>query len=98
MWLMLIQPLSERERLALHIEVDELAKQLGILYKDAAHRLFLAKIEKMKTEERMVKLYANLRARIEDSLHGCQECLVRAADGDDTVQEERSDSIAASGL
>lgn len=82
------QPLCEQERLALHIEVETLAEQLGISYKDAAHRLFLVEVKKMKTEERMVKLYANLCARIEESLYGCQDCVATAVDVDDTGRLE----------
>lgn len=50
-------------------------KRLGITYKDAAHRLFMAELEKLKVEEQMVKSYANLRARVEMSIAACQEDL-----------------------
>lgn len=88
----MVQPLCERERLTLHIEVEALVHRLGISYKDAAHRLFLAEMEKMKTEERTAKSYANLRARIEESLAGCKGCFITQAVEFETRSIEGQDS------
>uniref|UniRef100_A0A8H7XV60 Uncharacterized protein n=1 Tax=Psilocybe cubensis TaxID=181762 RepID=A0A8H7XV60_PSICU len=41
-------PLTDQERLSLHAEVLSLQKRLGISYKDAAHRLYLAEVEKIQ--------------------------------------------------
>ncbi|KAH9478279.1 hypothetical protein JR316_0008732 [Psilocybe cubensis] len=41
-------PLTDQERLSLHAEVCSLQQRLGISYIDAAHRLYLAEVEKIK--------------------------------------------------
>ena len=52
---------SERERHLLHAEVKALQKTLGISYKDAAHRLFLAEVERVKKAESATKSFAAIR-------------------------------------
>jgi len=51
-----------------HSEVLALQQQLGILYKDAAHQLYIAKLERMKSNEKMFKGFSNLQASTEKSL------------------------------
>ena len=50
----------------LHAEVEALQKTLGISYKDAAHRLFMTEIERVKKADSAAKGYSALRKRIGD--------------------------------
>ncbi|KAF8806065.1 hypothetical protein BYT27DRAFT_7212358 [Phlegmacium glaucopus] len=59
---------SDRERLSAHAEVLALQEQLSLSYKDAAHRLYMAELERMKSDERMYKAFANLQAFTEYTL------------------------------
>ena len=56
---------SERERHLLHDEVKALQKTLGISYKDAAHRLFLAEVEWVKKAKSARKSFAAIRHRLQ---------------------------------
>jgi hypothetical protein len=60
--------LTERELLSCHAAVKALQKQLGISYKDASHRLYMAEIEKLEQHERTQKRLADLKERTEQSL------------------------------
>jgi hypothetical protein len=59
---------SDCERLSAHAEVLALQKRLGLSYKDAAHRLCMAEIEKMKADEKAYKSFAKLAASTEKAL------------------------------
>ena len=59
---------SDRECLSAHSEVLALQQWLGISYKDAAHRLYIAELERMKSEEKTFKAFNNLQASTEKSL------------------------------
>ncbi len=48
----------------LHAEVEELQKTLGISYKDAAHRLFMTEIERVKKADSAAAGFSALRKRI----------------------------------
>jgi len=50
----------------LHAEVKALQKTLGISYKDAAHRLFMTEIERVKKADSAEKGFSALRKRIGD--------------------------------
>jgi hypothetical protein len=52
---------SERERHLLHAEIKALQDTLGISYKDAAHRLFLAEVERVKKADSAQKSFAAIR-------------------------------------
>jgi hypothetical protein len=54
--------------LNLHSEVKALQATLGISYKDAAHRLYMAEVEKMEIENDTNKEFAFLRRKIDDIL------------------------------
>ncbi|KAF8805545.1 hypothetical protein BYT27DRAFT_7212916 [Phlegmacium glaucopus] len=45
---------SDRERLAAHSEVLALQERLGISYKDAAHQLYMAELEGIKAEQKIM--------------------------------------------
>lgn len=48
----------------LHAEVLALQKTLGISYKDAAHRLFMAEVERVKKADSAAMAFSGLRKRI----------------------------------
>ena len=43
-------------------------ERLGISYKDASHRLYMAELERMKADERMYKCFATLQGLIKKAL------------------------------
>ncbi|KAF8799625.1 hypothetical protein BYT27DRAFT_7120018 [Phlegmacium glaucopus] len=58
----------DRERLSAHGEVLVLQERLGISYKDAAHRLYMCELEKIKTDQRMYKAFMNFQQSGEKTL------------------------------
>ncbi|KAF8237584.1 hypothetical protein L208DRAFT_1246651 [Tricholoma matsutake] len=66
--LMLWQKLTDRELLSCHAGVNALQNQLGTLYKDASHYLYMAKVEKLEQQDITWKTYATLKARVEQNL------------------------------
>ena len=63
-----IQGSSDRERLLAHAEVLALRERLGISYKDAAHRLYMAEVERLKADEKLHKGFANFKISTEEAL------------------------------
>ena len=63
-----LQILTDRELLSCHAEIKSLQAHLGISYKDASHRLYLAEIEKFWGQNITMKTYAQLRGRVDDNL------------------------------
>lgn len=63
-----LQGVSDRERLSAHSEVLVLQERLGISYKDAAHRLYMAELEKVKIDQKMFKAFASLEASTRKTL------------------------------
>ncbi|KAH9486125.1 hypothetical protein JR316_0000189 [Psilocybe cubensis] len=61
-------PLTDQERLSLHAEVCSLQQRLGISYKDAAHRLYLAEVEKLQLANTHRKALGALDRHIRKSL------------------------------
>lgn len=62
--------LSAQEKLALHSEVLALQAQLGISYKDASHRLYMAEMEKLRLADNSAKAWRNLSEALKSSLEG----------------------------
>jgi hypothetical protein len=56
--------LSEHELLSAHAEILALQQQYGISYKDAAHRLYMAQVERLKISN---TAYKDVK-RIDDEL------------------------------
>jgi hypothetical protein len=54
--------------LSAHAEVIALQERLGISYKDAAHRLFMAEMERLKSHEMMYRSFGNLKISVEKAL------------------------------
>ena len=61
------QGLSEREHHLLHEEVKALQQTLGLSYKDAAHRLCMAEVERIMKADSASKSFAAIRNSL-DSL------------------------------
>ncbi|KAF4618025.1 hypothetical protein D9613_011581 [Agrocybe pediades] len=59
--------LSNHERLNLHAEVLALQERLGISYKDACHRLYLAEIEKNKAFRDSLSAAREFQARVQQA-------------------------------
>lgn len=75
--------------MGLHAEIMSLRETLGISYKDASHRLYLAECEKLKTEERAKKALSILTMRTSDALYGFQTMLDHLAHrGDRNAEAE----------
>lgn len=62
------QGLSDREWLALHAEIKALQQQLGLSYKDSAHRLYIAEVEKLKALNTGRNSVLEIRQRIDTIL------------------------------
>ena len=52
----------------MHAEVIALQKTLGLSYKDAAHRLYMAEVEKMKAEKQSGNGYTKMRETIDNTI------------------------------
>lgn len=63
-----VQGSSDRERLSAHAEVLSLQERLGISYKDASHRLYMAEMERMKADEKTFKAFASLEVTTKKAL------------------------------
>ena len=50
----------------LHAEVKALQDTLGISYKDAAHRLYMAEVERLKKSDAAAKSWAAIKSRMDD--------------------------------
>ena len=79
-----------------HAEVLALQQWLGISYKDACHRLYLAELEKMRSEEKLFKMFANLKVLMEKALESCHSAVNKVdrsasveSKGDDESEEDR---------
>ncbi|KAF8801929.1 hypothetical protein BYT27DRAFT_7215798 [Phlegmacium glaucopus] len=59
---------SDRECLSAHSEVLALQERLGILYKDAAHCLYMAELEGVKAQQNMYKAFTSLQGSMEKTL------------------------------
>lgn len=63
-----LQDLTDRERLSLHVEIKALQERLGLSYKDAAHQLYIAEVEKLNMSKTGYKAFSSLREHVESSL------------------------------
>ena len=65
---MFSQSFSDREALNLHAEVKAMQARLGLSYKDAAHRLYMAEVEKMQAEKHAELAITSIRNRIDKTI------------------------------
>jgi hypothetical protein len=75
---------SDRERLSAHAEVIALQERLGLSYKDACHRLYMAEVEKVKADVKASKAFAKLRETTKKALE-------KALDSFNVVDAKTSD-------
>ena len=61
-----------------------LQERLGISYKDAAHRLYMAELEKVKMDQKMFKAFASLE-------YSTRKTLEMAVKYINTIDEETRD-------
>ena len=59
-----IQSLTKHEVMLLHADIMSLTQQLGLSYKDAAHRLYSAEIECLKMADSATKAIGVIKQRI----------------------------------
>lgn len=59
--------------MGLHADIMTLRDTLGISYKDASHRLYMAEWEKLKIDDRLHKAYQLLNKRTHDAVVNLQE-------------------------
>jgi len=58
----------DREWLALHTEIKALQQQFGLSYKDSAHRLYMAEVEKVRAFDTAHKSFSEIWQRIDTIL------------------------------
>ena len=54
--------------MSLHAEVLALQKKFGLSYKDAAHRLYMAEVAKIKTEKQAELAMTNIQENIDKTI------------------------------
>jgi hypothetical protein len=86
------QQLSDQEHLTLHAEVLALQDKLGISYKDASHRLYLAEMERLKVADEKYKAFKNLGVRLRGFMRGINE------DFEQYVSDDEPESEAGPGV
>ena len=64
-----------------------LQERLGISYKDAAHRLYMAELEKVKRDQMMYRAFADLEGSTKKTLEMAYNT-ISAIDGVRTSEEE----------
>jgi hypothetical protein len=74
------QSLTERELLALHAEVKALQEQLGLSYKDAAHRLYHSEVQKLRVEDEACKTLSGIREQVEAMINENIAAKIHTAD------------------
>lgn len=62
------QGISDQQALNLHAEIKALQTLLGISYKDAAHRLYMTEVEKMKAEKQVENSFGKIRETIDNTI------------------------------
>jgi hypothetical protein len=70
--------------LSAHAEVLALQEWLGISYKDASHRLYMAELEKAKSDEVMHKSFVSLQVSTEEALERAYKSLREMKKPEDT--------------
>ena len=63
-----VQEFSNRESLILHAEIKALQSYLGISYKDAAHRLYMKEVDKLKNKRLTEKNCRKIRDHIDNTI------------------------------
>ena len=71
-----------------HSKVLVLQERLGISYKDAAHRLYMAELERVERDKMMYKAFASLEKSMKKTLEMAFKS-ISDIDGTETSMEEQ---------
>ena len=82
-----LQGSSDRERLSAHSEVLLLKEKLGISYKDASHRLYMAELERVKRDQKIYTSFESLEGSIKKTLEMAYDT-ISAIDGGNSNEAE----------
>jgi hypothetical protein len=83
-----LQGSSDRERLSAHTEVVLLQERLGISYKDASHRLYMAELERVKRDQKLYTSFASLEGSIKKTLEMAYNTISEIQGGVSEEEEE----------
>ena len=70
-----------------HADVLSLQNRLGISYKDASHRLYMAEIEKLKSDQKTIKAFRNLQVTSKAALEGAFKAIKNLEEVDSETLE-----------
>ena len=84
-----LQGSSDRERLSAHNEVVLLQERLGISYKDASHRLYMAELERVKMDQKLYTSFASLEGSIKKTLEMAYNTISEIQGGVSEEEEDR---------
>lgn len=76
--------------MGIHADIMALRDTLGISYKDASHRLYMAEWEKLKVDDAAHKAYQILNKRTHDAVVNLQKRL-QGLDSQNFVAESEAD-------
>jgi hypothetical protein len=95
-----MQGSSDRERLLAHAEVLALQAKLGISYKDAAHRLYMAELERLKVDQKMYRAFNTLQASTRQTLEMAYQSLkgVGQSEASTGMPEDTGTTDAGAGM
>ncbi|KAF8799689.1 hypothetical protein BYT27DRAFT_7119810 [Phlegmacium glaucopus] len=77
--------LTERESLGLHAKIKALQERLGISYKGASHRLYMAKVEKVKAKQDTCKAFSSLKMQTERAVKTFNDMVAKLTGQDRSV-------------
>lgn len=59
---------SDREALYLHGQILSMQERLGLSYKDAAHRLYLAEVARLEVEQEAMNGIEGIQERVDNAI------------------------------
>jgi len=63
-----VQLHSDREALYLHGQILSMQERLGLSYKDAAHRLYLAEVARLEVEQEAMNGIEGIQERVDNAI------------------------------
>ena len=86
--------MTDWELLGLHAEIMSLRETLGISYKDASHRLYMAEWKKLKTNARTQKVFNLLTTCTKKTIEKLQTSLGQLGIVEKLIPDSNSDADA----
>ena len=86
--------MTDRKLLGLHAKIMSLRETLGISYKDASHRLYMAEWEKLKTDARTQKAFNLLTTRTKKTIEKLQTSLGQLGIAEKPIPDPNSSANA----